>query len=556
MSRTRWIIACSWLLLFWLIAIAVWAPALQKKLESQAINLLKDVDGGYGPITVRFDGQQALLTGRVRHDYLSQEVGRRVAEKVRVESWPSMELNPVISVRNEVEISPYPPGWLLLTVQGTRGKLFGTAASEYEARDVSRLLQDRWGSQGGMIESRLTTDFKRFDEAPQIQTNIDRLPPPRKDIGGDSAQIHIARLGGGWERLTLETADELLRQQLTSYPITGSDWDTTIKPALDQVRQHQKAERIRIAEAGRQSKLPPPHVFLAARDQRLLVRGEVASLRIKRELLNAIIGAFPAWRVLDDLRVNDQRREVAEFGPLTTALLPSSAEGVSGKSLALGLSGTAWKFVDWQVGAEARPWDELLPADLPPSRLQEDSKMVTQWLQGSAQGIPSLPIPAQPSFLTLTLLPDKVILAGQLAEEALRSRLIEATKRAYSARAVIFSEALLARGTCEPTADVEQTVRSLPPLPSDNEPPVIAFARPGQVWKAQPATDATMAPGGLTQSGLLPEGFPAAMAEDTLASEAYDHLRHHWQKTSASAAPAPVPAPPALTPPVQDNPTR
>lgn len=556
MSRTRWIIACSWLLLFWLIAGAVWVPALQKKLESRAADLLSDVDGGHGPITVRFDGQQALLAGRVRHDYLSQEISKRVAEQVRVESWLSAGLNPVTAVRNDLEISPYPPGWLLLTVQGTRARLFGTAASEYEARDVSRLLQDRWGSQGGTLEPRLKTDFKRFDEATQIQSNLDRMPSPRKDIGGDSAQVHITRLGGAWERLTLETSDELLRQQLSSYPITDSDWDTTIKPALDQVRLHQKAERTRLAEAERQAKLPPPHVFLAARDQRLLARGEVASLRIKRELLNTIIGTFPTWRVLDDLRVNDQRREAAEFGPITTALLPSSEEGASGKSLALGLSGTAWKFVDWQVGAEARPWDELLPADLPPALLQEDSKMVTQWLQGSAQGIPSLPTPAQPSFLTLTLLPDKVILAGQLAEEALRARLIEATKRAYSAQAVIFSEALLARGTCEPTAEVEQTVRSLPPLPSGKEPPVIAFARPGQVWKAQPATETTLAPGGLTKSGLLPEGFPAAMAEDTLASEAYDHLRHYWQRAAAPAAPAPVLAPPAPVSPAQDNPTR
>jgi len=310
-----------------------------------------------------------------------------------------------------------------------------------------------------------------------------------------------------------------------------------IQPALVQTRRYQENERLRIAEAERQNKLPPPHVFLAARDGRLLMRGEVATLKIKRELLNAVIESFPDWRVLDDLRVNSQRRAVAEFGPITTALLPSTQEASSDKSLSLGISGTAWHPVDWQVGDEAQPWRDLLPQDLPPEAIREDSRMVTQWLQGQNQGIPQLPIPAQPSFLTLTLLPDKVILAGQLQEETLRARLVEAAKRAYSGKAIVFSEALLARGTCAATADVEQTVRSFPPLPEGEAAPVIAFARPGQVWKSMPATEEILIPGAVAKSSIIPADFPAAMAEDTFAAEAYDHLRHHWRQ---SAKPSPT----------------
>lgn len=541
MTRTRWIIACSWLLLFWLFAGAVWAPAIQRRLEEKAAALVQDIQTGHEPISIHFSGQQAILIGKVRHNDQKQALENTIAEKLRLPGFLSANLNPVIQLRSEIELAPYPPGWLLLAAQGTRSMVYGTLASDYEARDVSQLLQDRWSKVGGRLVSRLKSDGSRFDEAPSIETTLDQMPPPRMDRGGDSAQVQIAHLGGQWERLTLDATDDHLRGQLASYPITDEEWQHIILPALEQTRRYQQAERIRLAEAERQAKLPPPHIFIASRDQRLLLRGEVATLKIKREFLNTVIVAFPEWRVIDDIRVNAQRRAVADFGPITTALLPLGTEPGMNKALALGLSNSAWQFVDWEIGEEAQPWKDLLPQDLPSSMLLEDSKMVTQWLQGNAQGIPTLSIPAQPSFLTLTLLPDKVILAGQLAEEALRTRLIEATRRAYAGQAIIFSDALLARGTCEPTLDVEQTTRSLPPLPKENEAPILAFARPGQIWKSQPASEAILAPGALAKSSLTPPDFPAAMAEDTFAAEAYDQLRHYWRQ---------------LATPAKENPTR
>lgn len=529
MTRACWFIAGSWLLLFWLLAGTVWGPMLERRLARQAILLTDAVPTGYPAVMVSFSGQQAQVTGKVRHEAQRQEILNRLKQQVRTPGWLSAGLNPVTAVRDDLEIAPYPTGWLLLAGQGSRGRLLGTLASDYEARDVGRLMEDRWTKAGGLLITEVKTDSGRFDEAPGIQMSLDQLPAPRPAMGGESGQVQIARLGGGWERLMLEATDDRVREGLKAYPITEAEWQSVIKPALDQVRRYQDSERARIAEAERQAKLPPPHVFLAARDQRVLLRGEVASMKIKRELLNAVIGAFPEWRVIDDLRVNAGRRAVAEFGPITTALLPLSQDTGAGKSLALGLSGVAWEFVDWQSGEDTQPLKKLLPADLPVPLLMEDRRMVTQWLQGSALGIPTLPIPAQPSFLTLTLLPDKVILAGQLAEEPLRARLVEAVKNAYAVQAVLFSEALLARGTCEPTVEVEQTVRSLPPLPKPGEAPVLAFARPGQVWKSQPATPQLLEAGALAKSPLLPMNFPAAMAEDTFAAEAYDHIRHYWR---------------------------
>lgn len=529
MTRDRWFIASSWLLLFWLIAGTVWIPAIQNQLQTKAELSIHEVKTGYPPIHIRFDGQVAHLEGKVRNEQQRQQLEEQVAKKLAPMGFFATTLNPVVGVHNDVEVEPYPPGWLLLAAQGPRAVLYGTLASSEESRDLSRLTQEIWDKHRGRLTGVIKVNADRFDEAAAIQTTLDQLPPPLRNEDADTAQVYVANLGKGWEKLPLELDDPSLREKISSYPITDEEWNETLKPALARTRHYLQTERKRIAETKHQATLPPPHLFFAARDQRLLLRGEVATLKIKRELLNVVIGNFPDWRVIDDIRVNDQRREVADFGPITTALLPLKTDEATSKTLALGLSGAAWEFLDWQSTEEPPKWARVLPKSLSAALLNEDHRMVSQWLQGSAQGIPALAIPAQPSFLTLTLLPDKVILAGQLAEEPLRMKLIESVRRAYSGKATLFTDALLARGTCEPTEDVEQTIRSLPPLPNKDGTPVVAFARPGQTWKSEEATPALLKPGALSKSEMIPPDFPAAMAEDTFMAEAYDHLRHYWK---------------------------
>lgn len=535
MTRARWFIASLWLLLFWLIAGAVWIPAIQNQLQAKAEQSIGNIQTGYPPINIRFDGQVAHLAGQVRNAQQRQQIENHIATRLTQSGYLPTELNPVTGVRNEIEVRPYSPGWLLLAAQGPRAVLYGTLASDEESRDLSRLSQEIWDKQRGRLTGVIKVNAPRFDEAPGIQTTLDQLPPPLLDQTTDTAQVYVTALGRGWEKLPLELDDSALREKTTAYPITEEEWKETLLPALARTRRYLQTERARVAESKRQSKLAPPHIFFAARDQRLLLRGEVATLKIKREFLNTVIGSFHDWRVIDDIRVNDQRREVADFGPITTALLPLKTDEATSKTLALGLSGAAWEFQNWQTAEEPPQWARALPKDLPVSLLKEDHRMVMQWLQGSAQGIPALAIPAQPSFLTLTLLSDKVILAGQLAEEPLRVKLIESVRRAYSGKVSLMTDALLARGTCEPTEDVEQTIRSLPPLPNKNEAPVLAFARPGQVWKSQEATEDLLKPGALSESELMPADFPAAMAEDTFIAESYDHLRHYWKAQSAPA---------------------
>lgn len=543
MTRTRWLIAGLWLLAFWLAAALGVAPRLEQKLAAAAQQVARDLPTGYQVPEIRAKGQSLKVTGMVRRESQRTEIVTTLKEKLRVESLLGGGLNPVQAVEDELEVVPYPPGWLMIAANGPRGQLLGVTATEYEARDLVNSLGQKWSEKGGYLDPRVKPDPEKHDEAPAVQTMLARLPLPRTEVSGDSAQIQLARIGGDWQRLVLDAKDDHLHQQVAALGIEAKDWEKTILPAIQGVRHYQAEQRARAAEAERQSKLPPPHLFVAAREQRLLVRGEVATLSFKREFLNAMIAAFPEWRVLDDVRVNPVRRAATDFGPISKALLPQvqgEASPATGKSLMLGLPGEAWRSVDFLVSGDAQPWKKLLPKDLPADLLQDDSRMVVEWLQGSAKGIPRLPVRLQPSFVTLTLLPEKVILAGQLAEEAARTQIIESARQKYAGRALVMAEGLLARGTCEPSGDLQQTLRSLPDLPAPESPGTIAFCRPGQVWSSTPASEKLTEPGAVAASGLLPQEFPAAMAEDSFL-DGFDYLRHHWKHLAEPATKTPEP---------------
>lgn len=522
MKRAPWTTAGIGLLICGLLA-AAGLPWLQRRLTARTQPLLASLNTGHEPVQLRFQGLHPVLIGEVR------TIGQRAEAEARVLDllhWPEgwlPDVPPVFGIRNELRVVPYPPGWLALAVSGRHAELAGRLGTETEARDAARLLAQRWQGAGGRMQARITADTARFDEAPDFATTLADFPTPPSQSGPDSAQLHLARAGGGWTRLPPDATEARLRDEAARHGLDATDWQQ-VRDLLKKVRRLQELERARLAEAERQARLPPPHVLLATRGDRLLVRGEVASLGLKRGLLNALIDALPGHRVLDDLRVNPERRSVTPFEPVPIADIPPPDRDEG--SLLLGIPGTGWHALPARADTSSlkEAWQRPLPADVAPNLVASDVRMAADWLLGDARGIPALPIPAQPSFLTLALLPDKVILAGQLAEEPLRTRLLDATRRAYAGRAVVLGDGLIARGSCTPTENLEQTALSLPPLPRAGEPPKLAFALPGGTWKTVTATAALLQPGSLTAEGLLPENYPATMAELSLA-EAYDHLR-------------------------------
>ncbi len=538
MKRAPWLTAGTCLLLCGLLLFGVGLPRLQRQWIAQAQPLLAELDTGHGPVQLHFEGLRAVLSGQVRRASQRAELETRVRERLRLPGGWFPEFQPVLDLRNELTVVPYPPGWLALAVNGRHAELAGRLGTDLEARDAARLLTERWQAAGGRLLARVNADPTRFDEAPDLETTLSGFPGPPPADGPDSAQIHLARAGGGWTRLPPDATEERLREEAAEHGLEAADWGR-VRGLVERVRRLQELERTRLAEAKRQAGLPPPHLLLAARGDRLLVRGEVASLGLKRSLLNALIEALPGHRVLDDLRVNPERRAVTPFEPVPVEQLPPP-DRAEDSPLLLGVPGAGWHALPARADAASleAAWRTPLPSDLPPERLAGDVRIATDWLRGDARGIPDLPVPAQPSFLTLALLPDKVILAGQLAEEPLHARLLDAVRRAYAGRAVVLADGLLARGTCMPTESIEQTALSLPPLPRPGEPARLAFARPGGVWQTVAVTGELLGAGGLAKSGLLPENFPAAMAELSLL-EAFDHLRAYPKAPAARPAEPP-----------------
>jgi hypothetical protein len=524
MKRASWLTAGTCLLLCGLLAASAGLPWLQRRLIAQAQPLLTGRDTGHGPVQLDFEGWRAVLSGQVRHASQRAELETLVRQRLRLPGGWFPDFRPVLGLRNELAVVPYPPGWLALAVSGRHAELTGRLGSEAEARDAARLLAERWQAAGGRLQARVSADPARFDEAPEFEATLTHFPAPPPTDGPDSAQIHVARAGGGWTRLPPDATEAHLREQVAPFGLEAVDWER-VRSLLERVRRLQELERARLAEAKRQAGLPPPHLLLAARGDRLLVRGEVASLGLKRSLLNALIEALPGHRVLDDLRVNPERRAVTPFDPVPVERLPPPDQEDDSRLL-LGVPGAGWHALPARAAADSleSAWRQPLPADLPPAHLADDVRMAADWLRGDARGIPDLPVPAQPSFLTLALLPDKAILAGQLAEEPLRTRLLEAMRRAYAGRTVTLTDGLLVRGSCAPSESIEQTALSLPPLPRAGEPAKLAFALPGGVWQTVAVSGGLLEPGGLAKAGLLPENFPVAMAELSLI-EAFDHLR-------------------------------
>ncbi len=550
MNRMRWCIAGGCFLLLWLIAGTVWGPVIQDRLQKQATAVLRTEGGeALAGVAVEVHGQSVRLAGKVRREEERARVVQMMEQQVRsgtpLAAGLGGGLNPVSEVVENVEVSPYPPGWVLLVSHGGRGQLLGVAANEYEARDATVQITNFWLNQGGRLEGTVSVRPDLFDESPTAEKTLRGVPKPfpfatplavpglnEKPADGEartsSEQLQVARLGSTWETLNVEAEPEVLERQVRRVGATEEDWKQRIWPALEKVRQSRAGEKARQAEEERLAKLPLPHLFFAVRDSRILLRGEVATAAIKRELMTAMVAMYPDWRVLDDVRINEGRRPTAQFAPLTTALLPErGADGKpvkEGKAFALGVAGQPWVPVDWQVGADSRPWKEKLPTGLPEALLIEDSRVVIEWLQGGFKGIPVLPAKLQPAFLLLGLLPDRVLVTGQVAEESTRMQLIEALGKTYGSHVRIVSDNLQVRGNCEPSGEVLQTTLSLPILASVGKAGALAFARPGEVWTQRAMTPTILEPGGLGKSGLLPKTFPAALAEDAML-ELSDYFR-------------------------------
>ncbi len=426
MTRARWLLSAASLFALWLVGALVCVPRLQRDLETATQGMLSEQAAllkRLGGLHLAFDGQQAQLSGSVRTLQDRSAIEAAVQDLVRAPvPWSAglgRHLNPVSSVHSEIEVVPYPPGWLLLAANGAHARLLGTAANAYEARDLARSVQESWSEQGGMTEGMPDADTDSHDEAANVSATLRAVPAPQP-----TAQAYLARIGQSWKDLALNKTDTELLAEARALGVSEAEWEQHVLPALHELRDTLQQQRQTQAENERLARLPPGHLFIAVRDQQIILRGEVGTAAMKREILEDALVTLAPRRLHDEIRVSAQRRPSGDFGPITTALLPEGHK-TGGRSYFLSLSGGAWKPVDWQITASEQSWKQDLPPALGASMLQNDSAMLTNWLQGDDTNSPAPSLTMEPAFISLALFDAKAILSGQVAEEAVRAQLID-----------------------------------------------------------------------------------------------------------------------------------
>jgi hypothetical protein len=195
------------------------------------------------------------------------------------------------------------------------------------------------------------------------------------------------------------------------------------------------------------------------------------------------MAALPEARLLDDLRANGTRRPDPGLGFFNPS---ETLSDTSDKAFALGLPGKPWTPLDWEVARSAQPWSSLLPTGLDPKTLAEDSALVIDWLQGSNAGIPLLPTPPQPAFLTLAVYQDRIMISGRLAEQALHTQVLAALKRAYPSGFTI-DDQIAVSGSTLASDSVQHTTQTIPVRQTN--PLLFAVALPGKPWQTLSPTD-------------------------------------------------------------------
>ena len=239
MKPVRCLLAAAVFAAFWCAGAFVLLPRMESKLATAAREALaaqQTLAKRLDKVQTTFQGQVAHLTGQVRsvQDKLTIEAAVRdhVRAPTMIASGFGASLNPVAAVKNDIEIVPFPPGWMLLAANGLKATLLGEAATDFEARDLARSIMESWSAKGGNVSGALQSNLEDHDEAADISATLGGLPPPSPNV-----ELHLARIGGRWQKLKLAESDDALRDQAAALGVKDDEWKKDIAPLLATLRQ-------------------------------------------------------------------------------------------------------------------------------------------------------------------------------------------------------------------------------------------------------------------------------------------------------------------------------
>ncbi|MCB1208517.1 MAG: hypothetical protein KDK97_04270, partial [Verrucomicrobiales bacterium] len=287
MTLGRWLFALLMLAAFW--AVGWWwlRPQMEQRIADRAWTILNSDAALQRRVTgvkIEASGQTVSLHGEVRSPADRAAVRDLVTSGVRVSvlgGWlGSADWNPVQSVLDDLQIAPLPPGWAVLCVQGRDATLHSVAATDAEASAWESLAQDRWRSGGGRIKTSVSVDPDRYDETSDLNTTLEGLKREAERAAAEGG-LWIARLGQGWQRVDLGASEAVVKSRVLELGLSEADWGKPLRAEVSATRvAYQKAVATR-QERERLAALPPGHVFLAARGDKLMLRGAVGSSQMK-----------------------------------------------------------------------------------------------------------------------------------------------------------------------------------------------------------------------------------------------------------------------------------
>lgn len=527
--RKYWFMAIALWAGLMLLGWAVWAARIEKTLEASAREILRQhAEARFlKEVTVEFDGQQAVLGGKVHKAVMRGLAAQIVGEELRRSSGIGAALNPVTSVRNDIVIEPLPPGWLLLVLAGERITLLGVTASEDEKEIVSQAVAKLLSKPGVDFKTLVTVDDEHAGTTETLDVTLSSLSA-RVRVLGDGSAVLMARAGEEWQPVERDGQDSL-REALASYGVASEQWQQTYAPLLTAVWQRADEQRLATEKSARLAKLPPPHVLLAIKGGDVLLQGDVGTSALKTSLIEAALRAYPGLRVLDQLRVSNERRPVVDAAAMLGVFPLASSVGKDGL-VAVAVPPYSWKSAPLSGDDVAAVIRTTIPAGIEPQLVEPDAKKVAQWFGTGVEPAPNVQIPPH---LTLAVFADRVWLRGQVAEEATRTQILDAARRLYPNHLLVQFIRLNAR--CAPVDEALPTARSFPPAPDKDAPGIIAFAIAGEAWHAADVGAATFETGGISKSGILPDGVPPDLANDEF-SEALDALKAHWDQLQKNKA--------------------
>ncbi len=517
--RKYWFIAIALWAGLMILGWAVWAARIERSLETAAREVLRlhPQARHLKDVAVAFDGQQAVLTGTVHKAAMRGLAAQIVGHELRRASGLGLALNPVTAVRNQIGIDALPPGWLMLVLDGNRITLLGLAGSEEERDLVTQTAEKLLVKPGVDFRKTVAVDDQKAASSDEIDVTLGSLPAKMRTLN-EQAAVLTARVGEEWQ-IHEPDEEDALKEWLSISGGTRAQWETEALPAVKMARQRRAAQRIEAAEAARKARLPAPHVILGIRGSDVLVTGEVGSAALKTQLIEATLRACVGMRVFDQLRVTGDRRPVVDAAT-TLSFFPPVTDGSRTGLVAVAVPGGQWKVVTLPAADVAASILAALPRDIDAKLVEPDARSVARWYADTS---PDPNAQIKPC-VTLAVFGDRAWLRGQVAEESSRTQILDAARQAYPNHVLVQLITLNTR--CSPVDEALPTARSFPGAPAPDAPGIVAFAIPGEAWKAAPVSSAIFGPDGIGKAGIVPPGFPLQTAVEEF-SEALDALKDH-----------------------------